>query len=136
MRGIILFVVLELGMANVTGCAGHQPVTAPIPGQTDTLDGQVYRGLRDIQAAIDTYKAKVADGSFHPSAGMAASMDNLAQAYNTTHRAWETYHASSAATQASTGKELRASYDGVQTKYAIALSAGAPIPPLTTLGAK
>jgi uncharacterized phage infection (PIP) family protein YhgE len=139
MRGIILVIVLELGLAGasvgVTGCAAHQTVVAPIPGQVDTLDGQVYRGLRDIQAAIDTYKAKVKDGSFHPTAGMEAGMDQLNQAYNTTKAAWEIYHASDAPARVSSAPALRASYDGMQAKYKAALKVGAPIPPLTQ-GAK
>jgi hypothetical protein len=132
MRGIVLFVILELGMAGasvgVTGCAAHQSVVAPIPGQVDTLDGQVYRGLRDIQAAIDTYKAKVKDGSFHPTAGMETTMQSLSQAYNTTKAAWEIYHASDAPARASSATELRADYNGMRTKYKAALDVGAPLP--------
>jgi hypothetical protein len=131
MRGIILLVILELGMAGasvgVTGCAAHQPVVAPIPGQVDTLDGQVYRGLRDIQAAIDTYKAKIKDGSFHPTAGMETAMQSLSQTYNTTKAAWEIYHASDAPARASTATGLRSSYNDMQTKYKAALRVGAPL---------
>jgi hypothetical protein len=131
MRGFILFVVLELSLAGasvgVTGCAAHQPVVAPIPGQVDTLDGQVYRSLRDIQAAIDTYKAKVKDGSFHPTTTTEAAMAKLSQAYNATKASWEVYHASDAPARASAGPELRASYNGMQAKYKAALAVGAPL---------
>jgi hypothetical protein len=142
MRGILLIIVLELGLGlfgisvGMTGCATKQPVVAAIPGETNALDGQVYRGLRDVQAVIDTYKAKVADGSFHPSAAMTTGMADLTQAYNTTHSLWTIYHASASTAQSSTGQALQTNYDSVQAKYATALSTGAPIPPLATIGAK
>jgi len=141
MKRIILALALVLGSMGLvtgctTGCAARQTVTAPVPGQTSALDAQVYRGLRDIQAVLVTYKGKVADGSFHPTPAMVSGMADLAQAYNLTHHLWESYHAATAAAQADTGVALKSSYDTMQTKYTTALSDGAPIPPVETIGAK
>jgi len=141
MKRIILALALAVGMTGLvtgctTGCATHQTVTAPVPGQTSTLDAQVYRGLRDIQAVLETYKGKVADGSFHPTPAMVTGMDSLTLAYNTTHHLWESYHTASAAAQADAATQLKSNYDTMQTKYTAALSAGAPIPPVDTIGAK
>jgi len=140
MKRIILAIALVVGSMGLltgctTGCATHQTVTAPVPGQTSALDAQVYRGLRDIQAVLETYKGKVADGSFHPTPAMVTGMDSLAQAYNTTHRLWDAYHKATAATQAD-ADALKGSYDTMQSKYTTALSDGAPIPPVETIGVK
>jgi len=141
MKRIILAIALVVGSMGLltgctTGCATHQTVTAPVPGQTSQLDAQVYRGLRDIQAVLETYKGKVADGSFHPTPPMASAMDNLAKAYNDTHHLWETYHAATATEQAGIETTLKSSYGSMQAKYTAALSDGAPIPPVETIGVK
>lgn len=139
MKRIILalsLVIGSMGLAGSSGCTAHQTVTAPVPGQTSQLDAQVYRGLRDIQAVLETYKKKVADGSFHPTPAMVTGMDGLTQAYNNTHHLWESYHTASAAAQADTGSALKSSYDTMQSNYTTALSDGAPIPPVETIGVK
>jgi len=141
MKRIILALSLVVGSMGLltgctTGCATHQTVTAPVPGQTSDLDAQVYRGLRDIQAVLETYNGKVADGTFHPTPTMSDGMDQLKAAYNTTHRLWDTYHKASAAEQAATADALQSSSDTMHAKYTTALSDGAPIPPADTIGAK
>jgi hypothetical protein len=136
---ILSCMLLELGILggsfSVEGCAAHQPVAAAIPGQTSTLDGQTYRALLDIQAVIDTYKGRVAAGTFTATAVIAQSMTDLETAYNVTHNLWLSYHEATAATQQTTAAALQSAYDNMQTKYSAALSSGAPIVAPTT-GAK
>jgi hypothetical protein len=135
MKAFIVICAISIGALGINGCAAHQPVVAAvIPNQTSALDGDVYRGLRDVEAALDTYKTEVANGSFVPTAAMTTAMANVTTLYNDTYALWVAYHAATAATQTTTGPALQAKYQSLQTSYQTAITSGAPLP--ATSGAK
>jgi hypothetical protein len=134
---VLVMMLISSSAVGVIGCAAKQPIAIAVPGQTSTLDGEVYRGLCDVQAVIDTYKTAVANGSFVATPAMATQMTTLIALYNDTHTAWLVYHSATASVQASTAAALQTQYSNLQTQYQAALTNGAPVPATApTTGAK
>jgi hypothetical protein len=131
MKAFLLGVSLGLAVitAPPTGCSLQKPVTAPIPNQTSTLDGQVFRVLMDVQAVIDTYKARVANGTLHPVPTLIPKMSALIQGYDDARSTWMIYHEATVSGTNPPTAEMQAKFDQLNQEYAAALSSGAPLPP-------
>lgn len=107
----------------VAGCAATKPVQAPIPGQVNAFDASTYRGLRDMQAAIDATNTDTKNGTVVFTAQETQIFMAFKGAYNAAEAAWQVYHA--AATTAN-ANALTAAYNSANTAYGQFVTARTP----------
>lgn len=117
----LLNVCLVVGL--VVGCAATKPVQAPIPGQVNAFDASMYRGLRDMQGAIDATKTDLAAGKVTFTAQETQIFDDFKSTYNVAEAAWQVYHGAATTANANT---LTAAYNAANTKYGAFVTARTP----------